>query len=166
MRRTEQIRPNARREGVIVQELADDLLVYDLENHRAHCLNNLAAVVWKNCDGERTIGDVAGAVGKVLNQEIDEEIVLLALDQLGKAKLLEERIASRPDKLRMSRREMMRKAGIAAMIAIPAVTSILAPEALASAASCGTMCTLDSECFGAPAGCQGCSVGGRCVDPI
>ena len=37
------MKPTRRTEGVVVTELMDEVLVYDLERHRAHCLNPPAA---------------------------------------------------------------------------------------------------------------------------
>ena len=42
------MKPRARTEGLVVTELPDELLVYDLERHRAHCLNPTAALVFKH----------------------------------------------------------------------------------------------------------------------
>ena len=56
---TEQIIPQARQEGLIVQELSEEVLVYDQQRHQAHCLNQTAAVVWRQCDGRRGAQEVA-----------------------------------------------------------------------------------------------------------
>ncbi|MEW6213447.1 MAG: PqqD family protein, partial [Acidobacteriota bacterium] len=147
MKKENQTSPRARKERILVQELSDEVLVYDLENHKAHCLNKAAAAVWEHCDGTKSINDIALAAGSDLGAETDEGMVLYALDQLGKARLLEKNFSMPDGKPKLSRRELMRKAGIAAMIAIPVVTSILAPKALASATSCGSPCTPgSSEC--------------------
>ena len=47
--------PKARQEQLIVKELPDELLIYDLQSDKAHCLNETAALVWKNCDGHKTV---------------------------------------------------------------------------------------------------------------
>jgi hypothetical protein len=155
MRRAEQIRPGARKEGVLVQELADDMLVYDLEDHKAHCLNKMAALVWEQCDGKNSVQDIAEKVGKKLDQPVDEDLVWFALDQLGNAKLLDKKIAPQLEKPRMSRRALIKRAGIAAMIAIPVVTSILAPDAIAGTGSCGSTCASAADCSVA-SGCPFC----------
>jgi hypothetical protein len=147
MQKEDQTTPKARKERILVQELSDEVLVYDLDNHKAHCLNKAAAAVWEHCDGTKSIRDIALAAGSDLNAQADESMVFYALDQLGKAGLLEKRIPVPDGKPKLSRRELMRKAGVAAMIAIPVVTSILAPKSLASATSCGSPCTpASAEC--------------------
>lgn len=40
-----QQRPLARSEGLVIQEMPDEVLVYDLETNKAHCLNETAAFV-------------------------------------------------------------------------------------------------------------------------
>ncbi|HEV3470412.1 MAG TPA: PqqD family protein, partial [Pyrinomonadaceae bacterium] len=100
-------RPRARSEGLLVRELDGEVLVYDLERHRAVCLNPAAAFVWRRCDG-RT--DVAG-LGRALVEEsgaaaAPEEVVWLALEQLGRDRLLGEAVR-RPAAARVTRRELI-----------------------------------------------------------
>ena len=45
----DQYLPAAREARLLVRELAEEVLVYDEEGHRAHCLNRTAALVWKSC---------------------------------------------------------------------------------------------------------------------
>ena len=47
--------PRARIDGLVIKELPNETLVYDLERDEAHCLNQAAALVWKHCDGKTTI---------------------------------------------------------------------------------------------------------------
>jgi len=46
--------PQARSEDLVIQDIGDEVLVYDLTRHKAHCLNRTAALVWRKCDGTRT----------------------------------------------------------------------------------------------------------------
>ncbi len=39
--------PHGRKDGLVVKELGNETLVYDLERDEAHCLNQTAALVWK-----------------------------------------------------------------------------------------------------------------------
>ncbi|MBC7929965.1 MAG: PqqD family peptide modification chaperone [Rubrivivax sp.] len=142
-------RPRARAEGLVAREVADETLVYDLESHRAVCLNKTAALVWRSCDGRKTAKGIARTLGEELGEAVPEEVVWLALDQLGRDGLLETRVA-RPEALAgLSRRELIRRVSLAAaIVALPLVTSIVAPTP-AQAASCvptGGACTLSAEC--------------------
>lgn len=151
--------PCARREGLVVKELPDELLVYDLERHRAHCLNPAAVLVWKHCDGRTTVEGIAKLLGQELKVPVDEGIVRLALDQLGNARLLREQVTRQPSVSRASRRELLRRAGLMAA-SLPLVISIIAPT-VAQAAS---MCTVTNpNCNTATIGC--CCTGNskKCV---
>ena len=140
--------------------MTDEVLVYDQKRHRAHCLNHTAALVWKHCDGKKSVAEVAEAMSRQAGKRVGEDVVRLALDELAKSRLLEE---SGARKWRggegMSRREMMKRAGLAAAVALPVVTSVIAPKA-AQAATCrvsGAACGTGAQC------CSGVCSGGVCA---
>lgn len=140
-----EILPLARKEGLVVKELDDEVLVYDLDTDKAHCLNQTAARVWKSCDGKRTVNQLRRLMEKEAGSSVPEEMVWLALDQLEKFKLLDSHL-SRPTHLAAtSRRQLMRKLGIAAAVSIPVITSIIVPTA-AQAASCNSQTNRDDNC--------------------
>ncbi|MFP5261143.1 MAG: PqqD family protein [Blastocatellia bacterium] len=155
--RREQAVPEARSEGLVVQHLTDELLVYDQDRHKAHCLNHTAALVWRHCDGKNTAADIARKLSRDAKAEVEAEVVWLALDQLSRTRLLKQKVSS--DGAGVSRREVMRRIGIGAAVALPLVTSIVAPKA-SQAANCrpsGAACTAAAQCCsglcpGAPSG--------------
>jgi hypothetical protein len=114
-------RPDARTEALLTETVDDELLVYDLERDRAHCLTPAAAAVWRACDGERTPAQIARVAG------LDEAVVAQALRELAEAHLLR---APARKKRGPSRRDVL----VAAVVA-PLVLSISVPAA-AQAASC------------------------------
>src|SRR5207245_4978016 len=120
------MKPDARRERLLLEEVGEELVVYDLERHRAHQLNRTAALVWQSCDGHKTVADLKRVLQDELNPAADEVIVWKALDRLGKARLLREPI-TRP--AGMTRRQALGKFGRGAALAllVPVVTSITAP---------------------------------------
>jgi Coenzyme PQQ synthesis protein D (PqqD) len=121
--------PKAKTERLIVREIDGETLVYDRSSDAASCLNELAARVWRECDGETSVAEIADALGE------DERAVWLALHQLTKAQLLTEAIAFPPDmNAAKSRREIGARLGLGAAAL---VTSIVAPIP-ARAASCLT----------------------------
>jgi hypothetical protein len=140
------VKPARRAEGLVVTEVAGELLVYDLERHRAHCLNPPAAVVFKHCDGSQSVQELARLLNKELGVPVDTDCVWLALDGLGRAKLLQRRVSRPAAAGRLSRRELMRRLGIAVLL--PAVTSVLAPTPAQAAATCVSDCT--GQAFGTP----------------
>jgi len=55
--------PKAREEGLIVEPLDDELLVYDTQSYRSHALNPTAAPVWRHCDGRISLPELARSSG-------------------------------------------------------------------------------------------------------
>ena len=148
MSRSSRQLPVALKEGLLVETLPDEVLVYDLERKKAHCLNQTAALIWQHCDGRTSVSEIARALSNHLNASIDEEVVWYGLKHLDKSRLLEEEMW--PGNLRhVSRRNLVRKIGVA--ISIPLVMSVLAPKA-----SAVLSCTLANcpEGFGCTAPCK------------
>lgn len=142
---TRHLMPRAREDGLVVKVLSDEVLVYDLERHKAHCLNRSAALVWRHCDSRTLVSKVATLLGTELERAADEELVRLALDELRKANLL--RAVANPQTesaRRVSRRALIRKLGVAAAL-LPLVTSMVVPEAAAAQSmSCSSFTTQQS----------------------
>jgi len=131
-------RPLARTSDFVEQASGEDTLIYDLKSNKAICLNESAAIVWKLCDGKRTVSDIAVEVGKQMKSSVNEDFVLLALDQLNSDGLLAEGFEQEARFIGLSRREIIRKIGIGSLVALPIVSSILAPNAIAAQSACGT----------------------------
>ncbi len=55
METTRALMPRARQDELVVEELSDETLVYDLKRHKANCLNRTAALVWQDCDGQTSV---------------------------------------------------------------------------------------------------------------
>jgi Coenzyme PQQ synthesis protein D (PqqD) len=71
--------PKAKTERLIVREIDGETLVYDHSRYAASCLNEFAARVWRECDGETSVAEIAAALGE------DERAVWLALHQLDES---------------------------------------------------------------------------------
>jgi Coenzyme PQQ synthesis protein D (PqqD) len=56
--------PKAKTERLIVKEIDDETLVYEVSRHAATCLNEFAAKVWRRCDGTTSVADIADALGE------------------------------------------------------------------------------------------------------
>ena len=142
--------PLMRTERLIVDELPDEVLVYDLDRHLAHCLNLTAAGVWKHCDGRSSPAEIARRLQDELRVPCKEDHVWLALRQLEKIHLLARPVILPPQLAGLSRRQMVRALGIAAAVAAPIVISIISPTA-AQAATCantGESCVVKPCCAG------------------
>jgi len=154
--------PKKRRQGLVIKELPDEVLVYDLDRNKAHCLNHSAAAVWERCDGRTTVPEIARAVENKTGVKVSLEFIWLAIEALARGHLLEERVDWPAAVPRISRREAVRRIGIGAAFAIPLVTSIIAPtpaQAATCTGRCGSCSTGATCCSGvcAPnvAGCSG-----------
>jgi len=150
--------PRAREESLIVKTLSDEVLVYDLNADKAHCLNRTAAFVWNNCDGRKSVSEITRLLREELQAPVDENVVWLALDQLEKFQLLQERAAKPANVNGMSRRQLVRSLGLVA-ISLPLITSIVAP----TPAQAATLLPPGS-CCNSPNDCQSnsCNQGGPC----
>jgi hypothetical protein len=116
--------PPGRREGLVVERLGDELLVYDSETTRAHSLNGVAAAVWEACDGERDAAAIAELVG------VPEDSAWRALSQLEERGLLDGELPVRMSGSEYSRRQAVRRMGLigaSAAFAAPLVKSIVVP---------------------------------------
>ncbi len=157
--------PQARTANLVVKPVAGEVLVYDLERHRAHNLTATAAAVWRHCDGRRTVPEIARAVAEDTGTSGDEQLVATALAQLARARLLEAPGAWAG----VSRREALR-AGLATAAAVPLVTTIVAPRAAqAQSLTCtvdATLCTgscgAGNSCTGLSEACCAVVTGGTC----
>jgi len=136
--------PVARREGLVVQETADEVLVYDLSSNKAHCLNQTAAIIWKSCDGVNTISDIGKFLEVESGASINEDLIWLAIDQLNEKNLLEKEIA--PKFAGRSRRDVIKKIGLATVVALPIIASLTAPTSALASTSCA--CVVPGDCLG------------------
>ena len=131
--------PKARHENLVVQELGDETVVYDEKRNHVHRLNRTSALVWKNCDGRKTVADLSEVLRVEMGASVTEEIVWLALDQLEKERLLEEKLVRPEDVKNITRRQMLKKAALVGgmTLLLPVVQSIIAPTpAMAMSVSC------------------------------
>lgn len=155
---SESYKPLARRDGLVINELPEEVVVYDRGSHKAHCLNKTAALVWGRCDGRNDPARIARLVGRDLQTRVGEDLVWYALEQLAKDGLLTEKAVPRAPATdataagaRLSRRELVRRLGLAAVVALPLITTVVAPTpAEAAASGCvdcnGILCCPPATC--------------------
>ena len=162
--------PRAREDRLVVRELPDEVLVYDLDRHKAHSLNRSAALVWRHCDGHTAVAELAALLVKEWKSPVDEAAVWLALDRLGRAHLLREPAHAPGGGARYSRREVMRRMGIGAAVLVPMVTSIVSQAAAAAAGSCvaNNACGGQPVCTpcGPPQCVKKCDASGNCSNAV
>ena len=167
--------PERRTRALVVRELDDEMLVYDLQCHQAHCLNRTAALVFKGSDGRTTVHALARRLRRQIDAPADEAeaLVLLAIRRLRRAHLLKDVAGAQRRYARVSRRELLRRAGLTAGALLPLVTTLVAPTAaqvqtcvVGNAGCSGQLFGLPCHC-GNPADCSitcGCDGTGACKD--
>jgi len=131
-----QRKPLARSEGLLVEHVGDETVVYDSVNKQAHCLGPLAAVVYAECDGHSSIEKLAKLSSDRLERTVTSDDIHDALAQLQLRGLMTT-IGSENG---VSRRDFMRRSAVVggAAMSAPLVTSILAPTpAAAVTGGCG-----------------------------
>jgi hypothetical protein len=132
------ITPRARTNELLIEELEDELLVYDLAADRAHRLNATAAAVFRNADGTRSVADLVDVLAEEVGGLADEDLVLITLDGLVEAGLVEQYEQRSTKDTRTSRRKFIGRAGAvgAAAASLPIVHSIVAPTVAQAQTPC------------------------------
>ena len=140
------VKPQAREAGLVIEELDDELLVYDLDRDKAHCLNSTAAMVWRLCDGKTGVEGIASRLRKEARIQIDDEVVWVAVRRLGKANLLRERVTPPKDvTFGSSRRDVIKKLALAGGLS---VITIISPTAAEAATGCLPVVSCKHACIG------------------
>jgi hypothetical protein len=144
--------PKSKIENIVVQDFENEVLIYDLAINRVFCLNETATMIYRLCDGKKSIGDIAELLSRQMKEPITEDFVWLALDGFKRDNLLANSSEIFLNFNGFSRREMIRRAGLATMAALPLVIGVIAPTAaqaqsdLCFNVDCndGNVCTFDS----------------------
>jgi hypothetical protein len=143
-------KPLARSGDLIIEEVEEEVLVYDQNSDAAHCLSAEAARVWRACDGQTTIDALTADLG------LDADTVTRALGELQSRNLLE----AGQSGAALTRRDLTVKVAkvSAAAAAVPLIVSVRPPVAEAmmtptpeqcaeyNAQSCNACCQIDGCC--------------------
>lgn len=148
--------PKSKTKNLVVQELDKELLIYDLSNNKAFCLNESLALIWQYADGRNSVADISILLSRKLKTLVTEDFVWFGLDQLKKDDLIENNADFEINFNGLNRRDVIKKIGFASMIALPLLSSVIAPTSV-MAASCtlfapGTIST--TGCFGNSSDCN------------
>src|SRR5437899_775271 len=115
----------------------DGLHVFNHQQQQAYALNTTSALVWQHCDGHTTPEQMTELLRQKFNvsRAQAEQLTRLALDELGKANLLEAEVA-RPHPLssNLTRRQMLTNfatAGVA--LAVVPMVALVTAQARAEA---------------------------------
>lgn len=175
--------PNARTQGIVVTNIADEVVIYDKENGKALCLSPSVANFWYQCSGERSIRQIAENTARQQNDRPNYAAALLAVRELNQCNLFDEDLT---EALRESwdsdgdpravdnpptRREFLEEAGrLAAGLTLILSLGLPSPAHAASATNCSAPtgrgddcpCTANSQCS---SGCCSAHAGNKCRPP-
>jgi hypothetical protein len=135
---TSSLRPrNIQGDRITIQDVETETLIYDERSHKAWCLNRSSASIWRLCNGQHTVAQIAAIAAADLGSPVSEDLVLFTLEELRQKELLEpQTVELLPQGL--SRRQMIGRAGLAAAALLPAIAALTAPPATAQSGSTGT----------------------------
>jgi hypothetical protein len=145
--------PVARDQGLLIETVADETVIYDLETKQAHCLKALAAAAFAYADGKNTAAEIAELASYRLGHAVTETEVAEAISQLGDCGLLDTSLVIHNGSNGISRRDAVKRIGAVAgaVAAAPLITSIIAPTAAMAGNSV------------LPTGCTGCGQNKDCA---
>jgi hypothetical protein len=145
--------PVARDQGLLIETVADETVIYDLETKQAHCLKALAAAAFAYADGKNTTAEIAELASYRLGHAVTETEVADAISQLGDCGLLDTSLVIHNGSHGISRRDAVKRIGAVAgaVAAAPLITSIIAPTAAMAGNSV------------IPTGCTGCGQNKDCA---
>lgn len=149
--------PLARSRNIVVQLLDSEILIYDLKTAKAFNLNETSSFVYQACDGKTSVAKLQQ------KHNLTADVIFLALDELKKQNLLEENQRYDSPFSGMSRREAIRKIGLASSVALPVITFLIAPPAAAAVSAC--VCANPGNCL-TQTSCPSttnCNGSGRCA---
>lgn len=131
--------PRARQDGLFVQAVGDELVIYDRDARKAHRLNPTAALVWRACDGETRLADIVETIRPKLGPAADENLVRIAMGRLAAAHLFEKDPGQSADEVAESRRAFLRKGAAAGAVSLlmPVVATLPRPTLAAALSPVG-----------------------------
>jgi hypothetical protein len=132
----DRILPRVRTNGLVIKELPDETLIYDVESNTAFCLNKAATVIMNACDGRATIADTRRAVQKDTGSPIEDDLIWNTVEEFRQRNLLAD--AAEPFTQKLVPRRTLLKQAAALGVAVPVVMALAAPPALHAASTCRT----------------------------
>ncbi len=135
--------PTARTEGIVLQSVGSETLVYELATQQFFLLNESLQKVFQACDGRTTFEELRQEHG------LSEDEVLLALQELDLHGLLDPSKPGPSTTGRVSRRDLLLRLGKGS-IALPLLSVLAAPLPAAAASAVNlplyASCTNNSQC--------------------
>ena len=119
--------PAAVAKNLVVQELENETLIYNLTTHQAFMLNETSSIIFNACGSEQTFADLK------TKYKYTDELIYLALDELERENLIVDYKGGYFGDV--SRREAIKRVGLGTMIALPVIAGLVAPRAVNAVSS-------------------------------
>ena len=137
--------PIAKTDNLVIQNFENETLIYDLNANKAFCLNETSAIVYQACDGKTTFDELKNKTN------FTDDLIHLTFSALQKQGFIEIPLDYVSPLAGMSRREAVKKVGLATVFALPIIASIVAPSATMAQSGGGNLalfaaCTADLQC--------------------
>lgn len=129
--------PQLRTQNLVITELEEESLIYDLDVNKAFCLNETARLVMNQCDGTKSVDQALGIINRQLKTKMSADMVWLVVSQLKDANFIEKDYEIPIQTNRVSRRKIL-NAAASLGVALPIITSLIVPTALHAQSSCLT----------------------------
>jgi hypothetical protein len=167
------IMPFFRTENLVVKELPGELLIYDLENNKAYCLNETARMIMDECDGSKSVDEARKSLNHKLKSALNEDMIWLTIEQFKKFNFIRDDFSVPIQTTRISRRKIL-QASAALGISLPIITSLIAPLPVHAQSGCignnqpclneeDTSCCPGATCVNVEAGPTGYACIGICI---
>lgn len=145
--------PKSRTDNIVIQNLPKEVLIYDLLTNKAFCLNETSSIIFNACDGKTSFSQLKS------KSELTDDVIFLALDELKRADLLEKNADYSSPFAGMSRREVIRKVGLSSLVALPLISTLVAPTAVNAQSinlsfSCSNVISSGTFCVASPTDCN------------
>ncbi|MBD2482469.1 PqqD family protein [Planktothrix sp. FACHB-1365] len=131
--------PVARTENLLLQDIGNELIIYDQVNNSSHCLTPLAVRVWELSNGQNTVNDIAKKLEKEFNLPADSDVdmrglVWLTLEELERYSLIQEYLRQPATNViaGMSRRKVIKTATLVGGFAIGSMFPVVKSVAVAN----------------------------------
>lgn len=140
------------RSGLLRHPLDKQVLVYDTRDDRVHLLDPTTACVLELLEeGGWTREGIAAEMAVRLDVSPDADLLVLALEELRSADLLDQSETPAVPLVDVTRRELMRKVAFAgaAAVLVPTIASLTATRGYAqgtAAFAAGSACTTNAQC--------------------
>ena len=115
----------ARRGNLLSRKVGEETVIYDMDNDKALCLDKVSAIVWEASCDLNDMNELLNVLHRNGIEDADEQLVVLAIEQLNESNLLENSIDNETSQASiLPRCDVLRQLTMYSAAALPLVTSL------------------------------------------